>query len=100
MTDYSTGECPADDPVGLYLKRAAERGRHEIVLMCDDLAAEMDRLSGHGVECAPVTDEGWGLLTSLRLPGGGTLGLYEPRHPSPLVEQTDHVAVRQPRRQP
>jgi hypothetical protein len=37
MTDYSTGECPADEPVGLvpedlYLKRAAERGRHEIVL--------------------------------------------------------------------
>jgi hypothetical protein len=32
VTDYTTGECPADDPVGLYLKRAAERGRHEIVL--------------------------------------------------------------------
>ena len=32
MTDYSTGECQADEPERLYLKRAAERGRHEIVL--------------------------------------------------------------------
>jgi hypothetical protein len=33
---------------------------------------------------ADVSDEGFGLLTALRLPGGGELGLYEPRHPSPL----------------
>ncbi|MGW2044673.1 hypothetical protein ACWCPF_05750 [Streptomyces sp. NPDC001858] len=37
MTDYSPGECPADEPVGyvpedLYVQRAAERGRHEVVL--------------------------------------------------------------------
>ncbi len=32
----------------------------------------------------PVTDEGWGLLTRFRVPGFGELGLYEPRHPTPL----------------
>jgi catechol 2,3-dioxygenase-like lactoylglutathione lyase family enzyme len=60
---------------------AEENGRHELNLMCDDVAAEAARLSGKGVECSPVRDEGWGLRTTIRLPGGGDLGIYEPRHP-------------------
>jgi hypothetical protein len=59
--------------------------RHELSLMCDDIDATVDALKGKGVQFAgPVTDEGWGLLTAIELPGGGQLGLYEPRHPSPL----------------
>jgi hypothetical protein len=59
--------------------------RHELYLMCDDIDATVDALKGKGVQFAgPVTDEGWGLLTAIELPGGGQLGLYEPRHPSPL----------------
>lgn len=54
---------------------------HEFYLMCDDLDATMEQLSARGVGCGQITDEGWGLLTSIRLPGGGELGLYEPRHP-------------------
>lgn len=54
---------------------------HEFYLMCDDLDATMERLAAKGVGCGAITDEGWGLLTSIRLPGGGELGLYEPRHP-------------------
>lgn len=77
----------AAPPAELAVHPDQNNGRHEIFLMCDDLAAEMDRLSGHGVDCAPVTDEGWGLLTSLRLPGGGTLGLYEPRHAMPHAQR-------------
>jgi hypothetical protein len=51
--------------------------------MCDDLAATMASLSERGVEFAgPVSEERWGLRTSIRLPGGGELGLYEPRHPT------------------
>ena len=38
-------------------------------------------LAAKGVTCSPVSDQGWGLLTSIRLAGGGELGLYEPRHP-------------------
>ena len=54
----------------------------EFYLMCDDLAATMAELSERGVEFAgPVSDQRWGLLTSIRLPGGGELGLYQPRHP-------------------
>jgi hypothetical protein len=47
----------------------------------------MKALEAKGVEfTTPVSDEGWGLLTHLRIPGGGDLGLYEPRHASPLTE--------------
>jgi catechol 2,3-dioxygenase-like lactoylglutathione lyase family enzyme len=60
-------------------------GRYELYLMCDDIHATMRDLRGKGVEFArELSDERWGLLTAIRLPGGGELGLYEPRHPSPL----------------
>jgi hypothetical protein len=53
--------------------------------MCDDINATVDELRGRGAEIiGPVKDEGFGLVTAIRLPGGGELGLYEPRHPSPL----------------
>jgi predicted enzyme related to lactoylglutathione lyase len=63
----------------------AERaGRHELYLMCDDIESTRAELERRGAELtAPVTDEGWGLVTSIALPGGGELGLYEPRHPVP-----------------
>jgi hypothetical protein len=54
--------------------------------MCKDLEATRRALEAKDVAFAePVTDEGWGLLTSLEVPGFGRLGLYEPRHPSPLA---------------
>ncbi len=58
--------------------------RHEMYLMCDDVHATVDELEGKGVKFTrPITDQGWGLLTALALPGGGELALYEPRHPRP-----------------
>ncbi len=58
---------------------------HELYLMCDDIRATMEELAGRGAEfIAPVTEERFGLLTRIRLPGGSLLGIYEPRHPSPL----------------
>jgi catechol 2,3-dioxygenase-like lactoylglutathione lyase family enzyme len=59
---------------------AESNGRHEVYLMCDDIEMEIARFAEKGVACASVTDEGWGLLSAVRLPGGGDLGLYEPRH--------------------
>jgi hypothetical protein len=41
-------------------------------------------MATQGVACSEVQAERWGLITRLTLPGGGTLGVYEPRHPSPL----------------
>jgi len=58
------------------------RESHELFLMCDDIQATVEQLAAKAVELSrPVSDEGWGLLTAIRLPGGGELGLYEPRHP-------------------
>jgi predicted enzyme related to lactoylglutathione lyase len=51
--------------------------------MCDDVAATVDALRAEGIEVArPVSDQGWGLLTAITLPGGVELGLYQPRHPT------------------
>jgi hypothetical protein len=53
--------------------------------MCDDVRATVEELEAKGVEFSrSVSDEGFGLVTAIQLPGGGELGLYEPRHPSPL----------------
>jgi hypothetical protein len=60
-------------------------GHKELYLMSDDVAATVDELKGRGVEfTGPITDERFGLMTAMKLPGGGELGLYEPRHPTPL----------------
>jgi catechol 2,3-dioxygenase-like lactoylglutathione lyase family enzyme len=54
---------------------------HELYLMCDDVEATVRELTARGVEFTqPVTDAGWGLLTRFRLPGGGEIGMYQPRH--------------------
>jgi predicted enzyme related to lactoylglutathione lyase len=63
---------------------ADEGGHHELYLMCDDIQATVAELERKGVELSgPVTEEGFGLMTAIKLPGGGELGLYEPRHPIP-----------------
>lgn len=71
-------------PAELAAHPADAAGRHELYLMCDEIGETVAELQAKGVEfTAPVSDEGFGLLTSLKLPGGGELGLYEPRHPIP-----------------
>ena len=58
---------------------------HELYLMCDDVHATVAELQAKGVDIArPVSDEGFGLMTAIRLPNGDEFGLYEPRHPTPL----------------
>ena len=60
--------------------------RHELHLMCDDIQATVEALRDNGAEFTKeISDEGWGRVTALRLPGGSELALYEPRHPSPPV---------------
>jgi hypothetical protein len=56
---------------------------HELYLMCADVDAFVDAMRGHGIPCSAVRDEGWGLLTSLTLPGGGRLGVYQAQHARP-----------------
>jgi catechol 2,3-dioxygenase-like lactoylglutathione lyase family enzyme len=62
-----------------------DAGHHELYLMCDDIQATVAELEGKGVEFSrPISDERWGLVTAIRMPDGGELRLYEPKHPSPV----------------
>jgi len=54
---------------------------HELYLMCDDVQSTVAELEAKGVATSPVREQAWGRLTSITLPNGETLGLYEPRHP-------------------
>ena len=56
---------------------------HEFYLMCDDVKSFVAEMEHRKIACTPVSDQRWGLLTQVTLPGGGKLGVYEPRHPRP-----------------
>jgi uncharacterized damage-inducible protein DinB len=65
----------------------------EMYLMCDDLERTLADLTSNGVEVVhPVSAQGWGKLTAIRIPGGIVLGLYEPRHPTALAMATEESA--------
>lgn len=59
--------------------------RHQLTLMCDDIASTVEELRGKGVDVrGEPEDEGWGITTTLALPGGVDVMLYEPRHPTAI----------------
>lgn len=69
-------------PAELGVHPADEDGEfHELYLMCDDINSTIEELRGKGIDCSAINDAGWGLVTMVTLPGGGKLGMYEPRHP-------------------
>jgi catechol 2,3-dioxygenase-like lactoylglutathione lyase family enzyme len=57
---------------------------HELYLMCDDLKAEMAALAKKGIQCSDVQEARWGSITRTNLPGGGQVGLYQPKHPTAI----------------
>jgi hypothetical protein len=73
-------------PAELAVHPAEENGRHELYFMCDDLKAEILALGEKGVSCSEVLEERWGSLTHIPLPGGGQIGLYQPKHPVAVTE--------------
>ncbi len=69
-------------PAELAVHPSDAPGGHELYFMCDDLEATKTELQAKGVNFATeVSEERWGRVTRLRLPGGGEVGLYEPHHP-------------------
>lgn len=69
-------------PAELGIHPSDDGASHELWLMCDDVRATVRELEGKGVEIVrPVEDQGFGLVTAIRLPDGESIGLYEPRHP-------------------
>ena len=67
-------------PAEIAVHPAEENDRHEFFLMTDDLDLEISTLKKAGTACEAVTQQSWGRVTRIKLPGGGTLGLYQPRH--------------------
>lgn len=56
---------------------------HELYLMCDDINQFVQQMNERKIVCSAIQDQRWGLLTQLTLPGGGKLGVYQPRHARP-----------------
>ncbi len=76
--DWLIFELP---PAEVAVHPVEEDSGHELYLMCDDLQAEMASLGEKGVRCSDVDEARWGSVTKIGLPGGGTVGLYQPKHP-------------------
>src|SRR5436190_10184438 len=65
---------------------SADGGGCDLYFMCDNIESTVGELTAKGVEFdGSVTEQRWGLITTIQLPGGGRLGLYQPRHASPLL---------------
>ena len=72
-------------PAELAVHPVDEDGNDELFLICDDLRSETDALAEKGIQCSDVEEARWGSVTKSRLPGGGTVGLYQPKHPTALT---------------
>jgi len=59
-------------------------GAHELYFICDDVKAEIASLAKKNVKCSEVQEARWGSITKMGLPGGGKVGLYQPKHPTAL----------------
>ena len=67
---------------------------HEFYLMCADVEAFVQAMARNRIRCSAVQDMGWGRLVQLTLPGGGKLGVYEPRHGRPASMPVAKKAAR------
>lgn len=70
-------------PAEVAVHPSDENDVHELYLLCDDVEALVNDMQRRHIPCSPVRNQGWGLLTSITLPGGGLLGVYQPRHARP-----------------
>ena len=61
-----------------------ENNQHEFFLICDDITATLNDLKTKKAEVSDVTEQRWGKLATFALPGGSKVGIYEPKHPSPI----------------
>jgi hypothetical protein len=75
-------------PSEIAVHPSGENNVHELFLMCDDVHAFIAEMKEKNVSCSAVDEQRWGSITRLALPGGGTLGVYQPKHPSPLKAKT------------
>jgi catechol 2,3-dioxygenase-like lactoylglutathione lyase family enzyme len=69
-------------PAEAALHPAERNGTHELYFLCDDLKAEIASLAKNNVACSAVEEARWGSITRMQLPGGGQVGIYQPKHPT------------------
>src|SRR2546426_2193353 len=70
-------------PAEVAVHPSDENDVQELYLMCDDVEALIAEMKDHDIACGPVHNQPWGALTQVVLPGGGKLGIYQPRHARP-----------------
>jgi len=70
-----------------------ENDVHEFYLMSDDIKGFVAEMQKRKTACGPVQNQGWGMLTQVTLPGGGRLGVYQPRHARPKAMAGKKKAV-------
>jgi hypothetical protein len=70
-------------PAEVAVHPSDENGLHELYLMTDDVEALIASMKERGIEATAISEQRWGALTQVTLPGGGKLGIYQPRHASP-----------------
>jgi len=88
----------AAPPTEIAVHPTEDEPEHEVYLMCDDVAGVVAKLAERGVGTdGAIDDRGWGLVTAIVLPGGERVGLYQPRHPSPLSSRFSWNAQRRVR---
>jgi len=80
---------------------SSKNDTHELYLMCADIEALIAELARRGIRCSAVSDQGWGLVTRAALPGGGKVGIYQPRHARPEAPSaTRRAKARATKRRP
>ncbi len=67
-----------------------ESSRLELYFLCNDLKAEIASLQKKGLHCSEVQEARWGSITKIPLPGGGEIGLYQPKHPLAIPSALQH----------
>jgi hypothetical protein len=70
-------------PCEVAVHPAEVSGKQELYFLTEAIEGFVERMNGAGVACSAVEDHGWGLLVTITLPGGGRVGVYQPRHPRP-----------------
>jgi len=70
-------------PTEIAIHPGNENNKHEIYFTCDDINQFSTQMTEHNIDSSPVQDVGWGLLIYITLPGGGKLGVYQPKHKRP-----------------
>jgi hypothetical protein len=70
-------------PAEVAIHEASSNGGHEFWFMCADIVAFTGDMAKRGIAFSEPANRGWGTMTEITLPGGGTLGVYQPHHPRP-----------------